>query len=961
MAVTIKRGIPELNNNTQNNSRHFNQMTFKGIVQNNNPYDVDQLSLKDALNVYVDENGTLSSRPPIVGEALPTGYLEITGQTIETPIVPTGFDLVDIFETGRVTVYVSVNSHKQYHIVIYNKTNGIIKIVDPVVNKYHITAIENYVIVFNDIDAVVININKYSEGWMLLKNEAEVPVTKRVVGSETFTYPGNQFTANHQEDYVWSQSLISLLPEGDATVVVTQSPKNLTWTLPDANINTEFRILRSLNIKTYPDDIISVATNPNIGLTVIAVARPDHVMISRDNGQSFERVLYPAHGGFLQVASVSKDALHFFFVAVDAVYRYDLGSITDGTYSPSAGEWVAIRIEDENVPPNMEGVGQYNTCYFLSGEAFTFVLYDGDVANIYVQGPNLNLEDYTTSKLSKYPITGLIDISTQLNPTRRDISPYSMYMWTTTANDETTTHMVAWLPGLAPTTSTLVGMRGLYQGHSTATAFHNVTTIETTPYGIIRDVVWQSSSATEGTFIIDCITTDNDEWYEYEVRYKRDDTAFTVEFTPKQDLNIPVSTGGAPIDLTTGLLVDFMTYSVDGQAPLPTKLNSEVWPGTNARWSTLGDGPYYYLVVNGTIYTNQLIDDSSVVISYLKLVDTPYTQVPNVSHVNNELYLGFDNLLKITANERTGVDIKFNLPAINNHSFTSEVTAMINVSTDRVAIFLTNQIFIVMQVPDELLGYRYDYYNTRLSTGVRLGDSVINTRDGMLTLYPTRQGLAVMNYQPDVTNIDQVVSYISNNIIKLWTEFYLASSPIEMVQMRDYVFITNNTTRYLILDLRTMSWWSMTSPVPIMKITTDQININIVSNGLYTFDLNPINYRDLKTKFIDWKVESQPNHFTAPNHYKNMRQLIFHLEEATKLNQTIVTQIKLYRKTLTLREPEIISFKIESYRTFIKRFNYWKINELQWAIGADNETETPAPLKLNGITVKYEIADEVRS
>ena len=62
---TIKRNIPNLGQNYPNTSKYFNQMTFKGIVFNTNPFDVDQLSLKDAKNVYVDENGTLISRPPI--------------------------------------------------------------------------------------------------------------------------------------------------------------------------------------------------------------------------------------------------------------------------------------------------------------------------------------------------------------------------------------------------------------------------------------------------------------------------------------------------------------------------------------------------------------------------------------------------------------------------------------------------------------------------------------------------------------------------------------------------------------------------------------------------------------------------------------------------------------------------------------------------------------------------------
>ena len=56
-------------------------MTFKGIVFNTNPFDVDQLSLKDAKNVYVDENGTLISRPPITVKKATSSLYETDGTT----------------------------------------------------------------------------------------------------------------------------------------------------------------------------------------------------------------------------------------------------------------------------------------------------------------------------------------------------------------------------------------------------------------------------------------------------------------------------------------------------------------------------------------------------------------------------------------------------------------------------------------------------------------------------------------------------------------------------------------------------------------------------------------------------------------------------------------------------------------------------------------------------------------
>ena len=59
----------------------------------------------------------------------------------------------------------------------------------PNVQAYHITAYEKYIIVFNNIDAQVLNINDFGSGWKLLRDMAEIPTTKRIVEQEAFTYP----------------------------------------------------------------------------------------------------------------------------------------------------------------------------------------------------------------------------------------------------------------------------------------------------------------------------------------------------------------------------------------------------------------------------------------------------------------------------------------------------------------------------------------------------------------------------------------------------------------------------------------------------------------------------------------------------------------------------------------------------------------------------------------------------
>lgn len=948
MALTIKRPVKELNSGFDNAAKHFNQMTFKGIILNNNPFDVDQLSFKDAKNVYVDDNGTLISRPPIVVDNFPTAYMVIDGIPTVAQILPVGYTLVDLFETGKIRVYVGKGS-SNYYLVAMNKDSSELKPIS-LVTKYHLTALEQYVIAFNDVDAMVLDVNNFELGWKPLRELCEIPITKRVINQQSFDLPTNQFTESYKEEYVYSDSLLSILPEGTATVTVNQTPTNLSWTLEQANLNTEFRLLRALNVNTTESDLLSVATNSGTGITVIALAKFDHVMLSLDNGQSFERILYPNNEGFAQVASVSRDGLFFFFVARDGVYRYSIGDKA----------WVVIRLLDsDGVQEVLLGSGINNAAEFLNGEVFTFVLSHDmvgvPITDVYWKGPNLANVDYAADTLGYTRFSNLVYPSTKATRAARDSKSMQISV-RTDAEDKLIATIVAWLPGQTSATSTLI----VLLGRADLSLYH-LYQISNKPYGTIDTFNILSVSPTNplnafrGVELIGS-TIENNSWYKTKIVVGHDGAGFTpyLDYDHLQLIASNASEIGSPINLTNGYLINLMTHSVDGNAQLPKELE------LLERLYTVGNQNYYYMLIDGKIYTNHLVEASIVTLVYTRLSTTPYTKIPDASFAGTELYLAFGTTLQITSNLRDGSALKFNLPKINDHSFTSNINALINISTTEVAIFLINKIVIVTKVIDDVFGYRYDYNVTRLSLGVRKGDTPINTANGVFTLYPTVKGLAVMNYQPDVATTEQVVDYITKDIPSIWTKFYEVG-PIKLVQMKDYVYLSNGSSTYLMVDLRGTTWWSFTSPVPIMKIVTDQVKLNFINNALYKYDDNYVIYKDLQTRPIEWYVESQPNPLNAPSHYKNLKQLIFQLEESVNTEQTILTQIKLYRKQVTLKDPEVVGFKIDSYRTMIKRFNYWKINELQWGLASDLDTSKPAQLKMNGITIKYEISEEVRS
>lgn len=407
---------------------------------------------------------------------------------------------------------------------------------------------------------------------------------------------------------------------------------------------------------------------------------------------------------------------------------------------------------------------------------------------------------------------------------------------------------------------------------------------------------------------------------------------------------------------------------------------------------------YFYLFDNtNRVWTNNLWKDDTVTIKYKYGDRGNYTEVPDVTYSDTNMYLAFDKTLQITENTKNKNDptrIDFYLPAKNNQSFIESITALQNISTTEVAIFFKNAIKICSITEDDNVdvGYRYDFYNTKLSTGVRLDDDVINTLEGTYTIFPTRRGLAAMNYQAFMATTDQSIEYLTDNVIDMWTKFYDDSEDggktIKILQWRNRLLFTNQTGSILIFDLVTKAWWRWTVPVNIRSMLTDQLTLQLLNmpiaelqdagtgrimtfkestdeteETLYYYDFSE-NRPLSKENRINWFVMSQPLHMNTPQYYKNLKQLVFQFSESNDpdltVEKSINAQIKLYRKTITLRRPEIVNFKIENLRTFVKRFNYWKINEVQWALGNDANSSKPHKFELNGISIKYELGEEVR-
>lgn len=1059
---TIKRSIPDVDTSLKNTSKYFNQMTWKGLMHNQNVFAVDQLSLQEAKNVYVDTEGSLISRYPLQKDT-----------TLPSGVLPVGYCLVEILPIAEEAVYVSQSSDSTYSVTV----DGTPVTTITGFKSYHLSTIEHYVVCFNEVNAKVFDVNIPEKGWQNLTDLAEIPITKRIVGGQETEYPTNGFTNSYKEQYIWSNESQPQLPttefnkpvrltpdyvdftrtasypaynncevvrnsnevitalmingvrysrlrqttqiEGEytnaannisyhlmadgqylikgqygdwtagtytvtpgewssesgpigdiptGTVELNTGKQKIDWTIPQTGVLTDYRILRPLNIKVEDKDLFSVA------MGIICIGREDHFLISYDEGNTFDRVWYPEHGLFLQVASISQDGQYFFFVAEEAVYRCNLADKS----------WVKILpyvLSGSTTMTLGTNPGVNNCSYFLTGDTFCFILYNRTTKELdfWVKGPGIGGGFYNNVLVvATIPRNNQTDYMVDFTGTRdmADLDCDRARLKISMNANGSRADMVGVFPSITSGKQVVVTVTGNQTGGgSVATEGPNYF------YDLIDGKYAASQSAyplterfstgrsatgigTLGIVYLSSRDVTGAGWYNYrsEQGLERQTDGSYVSFQDFEILSklVITSSEGYPYELTGGWIDNLTVFNKEGNisANLPTEITE--------RKITWVMGDYFYMRVGDKVYTNRLSANDFATITYTYLSeDNLYTKVPTVSYSDTELYLGFGTLIQITANITNGTDISFNLPPINDHSFIAPITGMLNISTTEVAIFFLHSIVICAKVEDELLGYRYDYYNTKLSTGIRLGDSAINTLEGSYTVFPTRRGLAFMNYQAFMATTDQVIEYITDHIKEIWTNFYDASSAIKIMQWRSKLVLTNGTTNLLIFDLDESSWWQWQVPLNITMMLTDQIDLKLISDTLYIFKESNV-YMDFpktpQAVMIDWKVQSQPLHMNAPNYYKNMKQLVFQLLEGAESDtqHTLMAQVKLYRKRVTVRDPEVVAFKIEELRTFVKRFNYWKINEVQWGLGADLETATPAQLRLNGISVKYELGEEVR-
>ena len=330
--------------------------------------------------------------------------------------------------------------------------------------------------------------------------------------------------------------------------------------------------------------------------------------------------------------------------------------------------------------------------------------------------------------------------------------------------------------------------------------------------------------------------------------------------------------------------------------------------------------------------------------------------------------LNRDKTLFISAYPSDG-EFKWYFPKRNTEELDYAITALHNISqTEILSLSNKNSCYIQHQRSEDSTSYAYLYYNSKLQTGCIPNGNVINTSDGKYVIFPSSEGLCALTYQDFVASTEQVASHVSDAISTRYDNF--VQNGFYMLQHEYWIYCHNGTNELLLYDTRNNSWWSFEFKYNIDDLFVTDNKVHIVTNGkCCKFDTSRSNYYDVYDVDkcnISWDFTSQKLHLNSLNYTKHISSITLTSVIDDNCETYMDLIINNYRKSMSTSKIESFKYDVNSVRTFVKRLNYYNVNEFQYTLSSDNDgMENPdaslnVPLSLSNITIKYKISRQVR-
>lgn len=926
--------------------KYFTHNEWKGVCDDKNYLSIDQHTFADSNNVYVDAEGILKSRPSVKPRR--TG-----GQS----------KAQDCFTFGNFVVYQHLLSNKTYLSIFEIQTDGTEKqlVLDglnatnnllPVADKFKLIVANQKLYVFeaNRIAEVSLTPSPYSPDtpvYLCKVSLPYVPITEYFVGSSrTELESKNVLTDKYISRYLYDKKSADLRLNTSAligkTVQVRKQDNSLLGTLHNFTPNAELTIVDKVNFGGIVGGIDGHTTFFGNDTGIILVSDANYNMYYSIDGKSF--IAIPTLAGAIGLPALSKSTDHVFAVLFkeDGPYAYTLaGGRLVGTTRIPYTSWTKL-VDFGSVEFNSN---------FAQGDFIDETIFA-------VRSSNTSVYTYENGKLTLHvdsnAYSGLLSICCAEGYT----SVIRNNVQTILYNDSDTS-----APGFTIADRPASGLDNwntFKQQYANKTlTFAYVTGTDYSDNGAIQ---FKSIFLSEDNIANHIAAIPDTQKTEKTVKFGGPFLGGPIGNMKTDDYYLALS---------SSLKVVTKYFFIVGDSVVLNMLQSYV-PLAFAGDDFYADDP---TLLTGSSVTSNLTEPVYIDIEHQG--DNTIIVFDHEAELS-EYFISKGKNLYISArgSNLKQDEFKWYFPEMNTQTFDYDITNLHPISTTELAVFLKDSIYYVNKSTATINNIEqtvYSYYKSRIPLGCEEGSDVITSYDNKYTMFVTKRGFVAMAYQDFISSQEQALTFLSDEIFDLFNEWN--DGPIKLFQYNFWIILYKPlNAKSFVFDMRSNSWW----PIEYNNKGKKLIEINRqplllgMNNYLYYFDKGNDNYFDgnsLEDGRINWHITSQKLHLDAINYYKHIVNLTlfgynYGSEDALmKFNLRVIN----YRKQTDTNETksfESVEYKIQLTRTFVKRINYYKVNQMQYVIEScrdvDEYDEHPIPLSLTCISVKYLVTGQVR-
>ncbi len=925
MARTFNRQPYVVNTPTNSEAKnyYFNTLNWKGKVDDKNFATVDQETFADCSNVYVDECNLLKSRP-------------VAKHTAKRSTSYAGGRLIRVIDLGDIVCYVFENTEiaSGLNLEFFFKNTLIYDKFEE--GPCHITRVENSIYIFSE-HIVELKILYDGDNVRLESNfdTIYVPVTSVITnGVKSNLDPLNELTTKYKERYIYDPDVYSnYSPLYGKLVTVDIDEKSYDMNFNGYSPRLLLSKYTSMNANFIADDtilgkyyngkpLIDFSSNG----TFVRSSFTYNPELHWTNEYSPDGKLYislPFLQGQTSPAKISEDGAYVFAYSSDGLYIISVLDTEDRDYFE---DWknVLEHYGLENSSQLFEPTGTRNIFNSVSAKTCN---------NFVCAIASKQFTDVDVVKYEGVRIVRCLDGNISINNVLDYVSDYPVNECTQISINAFNVALGMYI-GDDDANSTIYEIHFFTRGDSRLVCWYNIKLGDFVSFRLLKSDTLQVINNLSGNMVARLIT--------YRIAYNFLNGLINNVFVKLRRHLSDFST--AYISPTGDVLTDAYAYVNSVETELPLKGTPLLFTSEHT----------YVIDENNIVYSNKGI----------RVITVTHDGRDTIFNVDFSVELDenyfFDNDKLYISKYPTEGEFKWYFPNTYTETLPSPAVNALPLSATELVVNCLSDTIIVSKTDNG-----FTYYKSKVPLQPSKGSDIIYDFTGKYVITPSSRGIALLSYQDFVASTEQTATYITDSIQSTYDVFN--NSGIKLAKFKFYVFCyKKNSNEILVFDVRTNSWWPWKLPHDIIQLYVIDDRLHLLSDEEYEFVTTFDDYYDeLANEIVpvNWYVKSQRLHLNANNYLKHISNITLSAVSDNDIGKLDTLSMDMiitnYRKQRNELDAQSFEFDIDSVRIYVKKLNYFKVNEFQYLLKS-NDNFIRFPLCLSNITIKYRIAGQVK-